>query len=197
MSPCTTKLRPHAITNITTAEMMHFLVMSPSPRFRRAHASRKTPLDDHRHRALDKAFAKSSAQQIVVLKKFSDSVAVKSLTHWANGMAPKDDLLKELSWVTDKISTLLWTINLSTLGTTWTLLLGAPSVPDKLKLPSGAAIPILACCIASMVCELGQYLAAYYNNVRALRALEEIDASNFANDTKKRFFIYRYCLFFF
>ena len=121
---------------------------------------------------------------------------MKSLTHWANGMAPKDDLLKELSWVTDKISTLLWTINLSTLGTTWTLLLGAPSVPDKLKLPSGAAIPILACCIASMVCELGQYLAAYYNNVRALRALEEIDASNFVYDTRAISYRLRFIFFY-
>src|SRR5205085_8027624 len=55
MSPCTTKLKAHAITNITTAEMMHLRVMSPSQLSRRGARYQRFALDDHRHRALDEA----------------------------------------------------------------------------------------------------------------------------------------------
>src|SRR5215213_6849960 len=55
MSPCTTKLNAHAITNITTAEMMHLRVMAaPSTLFSAGEPSRFAS-DDHRHRTLDEA----------------------------------------------------------------------------------------------------------------------------------------------
>ena len=38
-------------------------------------------------------------------------------------MPTKDDLLSELDWVTEKISSQVWTLNVGTLGTTWSLLI--------------------------------------------------------------------------
>jgi hypothetical protein len=45
-------------------------------------------------------------------------------------MAVKENLLKDLDWVTEKISSQVWTLNLGTLGTTWSLLI-TTSVPDN------------------------------------------------------------------
>ena len=49
-------------------------------------------------------------------------------------MATKEDVLKELNWVTEKISSLVWTVNLSTLATTWSLLIGSASIPTQYRL---------------------------------------------------------------
>jgi hypothetical protein len=38
-------------------------------------------------------------------------------------MATKADLLSELNWITEKISSLVWTLNVGVLGTTWSLLI--------------------------------------------------------------------------
>jgi hypothetical protein len=38
-------------------------------------------------------------------------------------MPKKADLISELDWITNKISSQVWTLNLGTLGTTWSLLI--------------------------------------------------------------------------
>jgi hypothetical protein len=43
-------------------------------------------------------------------------------------MPTKAKLIEELDWLTDKISTQVWTLNLGTLATTWSLLIAAGSV---------------------------------------------------------------------
>lgn len=48
-------------------------------------------------------------------------------------MATKKELLDELDWLTDKISTQIWTLNLGTLATTWSLLIAGGSV-EKLRI---------------------------------------------------------------
>ena len=38
-------------------------------------------------------------------------------------MPQKSELYAELNWITEKISSQVWTLNLGVLGTTWTLLI--------------------------------------------------------------------------
>jgi hypothetical protein len=46
-------------------------------------------------------------------------------------MATKEDLLKELNYLTEKISSLVWTLNVGVLGTTWSLLI--TTVPENVR----------------------------------------------------------------
>jgi hypothetical protein len=41
-------------------------------------------------------------------------------------MATKEKLLEELNYLTEKISLLVWTLNVGVLGTTWSLLIQLP-----------------------------------------------------------------------
>ena len=63
-------------------------------------------------------------------------------------MRNKETLLEELDWLADKISSQVWTLNLGTLATTWSLLIAAGSV-EKLRIGSANAIPIMGLCIFS------------------------------------------------
>jgi hypothetical protein len=54
-------------------------------------------------------------------------------------MATKEGLLKELDWVTEKISSQVWTPNLGTLATTWSLLI-ASGLPDNVRFTTRNAI---------------------------------------------------------
>lgn len=87
-------------------------------------------------------------------------------------MQSKQTLLTELDWLTDKISSQVWALNLGTLATTWSLLIAAGNVPDNLRLTPGNALPIMFLCVLAMLSQLGQYLAGYANSLSILRSLE-------------------------
>jgi hypothetical protein len=57
-------------------------------------------------------------------------------------MASKDDLLKELNYLTEKISTLVWTLNLGALGLTWSLLITSGVEGVRLAGPSRRYCPL-------------------------------------------------------
>jgi hypothetical protein len=46
-------------------------------------------------------------------------------------MATKEKLLEELNYLTEKISSLVWTLNVGVLGTTWSLLI--TTVPENVR----------------------------------------------------------------
>ena len=105
-------------------------------------------------------------------------------------MQTKEDLVKELNWLTDKISSQVWTLNLGTLATTWSLLIAAGSV-EKLRIGPGNAIPIMFFCIVAMLFELGQYLAGYFNAKSILDRLESSGQSEFEYDKSAPLYVAR------
>jgi len=109
-------------------------------------------------------------------------------------MQPKEKLLEELDWLTDKISSQVWTLNLGTLATTWSLLIAAGSV-EKLRIGPGNAIPIMAICLTAMLFELGQYLAGYFNAKSILDRLDESGQKEFEYDKSAPLYILRICFF--
>jgi hypothetical protein len=109
-------------------------------------------------------------------------------------MPTKAKLLEELDWLTDKISTQIWTLNLGTLATTWSLLIAAGSV-EKLRIGPANAIFIMFLCIAAMLCELGQYFAGYRNDRSILDRLESSGQTEFEYDKSAPLYILRKWLF--
>jgi hypothetical protein len=91
-------------------------------------------------------------------------------------MATKGDLIKELDWITEKISSQVWTLNLGTLGTTWSLLIA--SNPNIQFTPRNA-LWIVVPCLLSLLCELAQYLAGYWLDNKLLDKLEEDNETEF------------------
>src|SRR5262245_42451897 len=69
-------------------------------------------------------------------------------------MPKKADLIAELNWITEKISSLVWTLNVGTLGTTSSLL-----IADRLTVLH--AIWVFVPSLISLVFEMGQYLSGY------------------------------------
>jgi hypothetical protein len=108
-------------------------------------------------------------------------------------MPTKKDLVDELNWITDKISSQVWTLNLGVLGTTWTLLIATTNT--KLQFQPAEAFPILFLCIASLTCEMLQYLSGYANDRRILKNVEAKNLQTFEYDPKA--FLYRLRMFFF
>jgi hypothetical protein len=99
-------------------------------------------------------------------------------------MQNKEVLLNDLNWLTEKISSQVWTLNLGTLATTWSLLIAAGS-NDKLRIGSNDAIPIMLLCVLAMVSELLQYLAGMQTLDRYCVALRVVDRQNL-NMTNRR-----------
>jgi hypothetical protein len=91
-------------------------------------------------------------------------------------MATKADLLSELNWVTEKISSQVWTLNLGTLGTTWSLLI-ATAVPETIRFTPRNAVWVVIPSLLSLLCEMGQVLAAYSLDRKLLKKMEEIQCS--------------------
>jgi hypothetical protein len=87
-------------------------------------------------------------------------------------MPTRKDLMSELDWLTEKISSLVWTLNVGTLGTTWSLL-----IADRFSTRN--AIWIVVPCFLSILCELGQYLSAYILEEPILDKMEEDGRTEF------------------
>jgi hypothetical protein len=107
---------------------------------------------------------------------------------------PREELFKDLNWVTEKISSQVWLLNLGTLGTTWSLLITS-TIPDKLKITFFEARWIFVLCILALLCEMGQHLSAYlmYRFIRT--KVEQSKATEFAYDTS--WWTYRFRHYFF
>lgn len=97
-------------------------------------------------------------------------------------MATKENLLKDLDRVTEKISAQVWTLNLGTLGTTWSLLI-TTSVPEKLRFSLTDSRWIFLICFCALLCEMGQYLSAYKMQTGILRDIETKGQTEFSYDT--------------
>jgi hypothetical protein len=108
-------------------------------------------------------------------------------------MPTKTDLYAELNWITEKISSLVWTLNLGALGTTWTLLIATTNT--KLQFQPAEAFPILFLCIASLTFEMLQYLSAYINDRLILHKVEAAKTDTYDYDATA--FLYRLRMFFF
>jgi hypothetical protein len=109
-------------------------------------------------------------------------------------MAPKETLIKNLDWITEKISNQVWTLNLGTLGTTWSLLI-ATSAPNTIHFTLSNALPIMILCLISLICEMAQYLSAYLMDRSILKTIEALGRDEFRYDTDS--LLYRLRLIFF
>ena len=88
----------------------------------------------------------------------------------------KNDLISELDWITNKISSLVWTLNVGALGTTWSLLIAN-------RFTFNNAIWIFVPAILSILCEMGQYLSGYRLADRLLREMERDNRTEFEYPT--------------
>ncbi len=93
-------------------------------------------------------------------------------------MATKDSLLEDLARVTEKISSQVWTLNLGTLGTTWSLLI-ASGLPENIRFTTRNAIWVFVPCLLSLLCEMGQYLSGYFLDRKLLRQMERENRTEF------------------
>lgn len=103
-------------------------------------------------------------------------------------MATKETLLKNLDWITEKISSQVWTLNLGTLGTTWSLLI-TTTLPNNTRFTAANAFPIVVMCLLSLLCEMGQYLSGYLNDHQILKTMESNNRTEF--QYKPTSFLYR------
>jgi len=110
-------------------------------------------------------------------------------------MRSKGKLFEQLDWLSDKISTQVWTLNLGTLATTWSLVIATGS-SEKLRIGNTNAIFIMLLCIIAMLCELGQYYAGYFNALSIKKRLEESGQTEFEYDKSARLYILRDRLFY-
>jgi hypothetical protein len=111
------------------------------------------------------------------------------------GYGTKENLLADLNWVTEKISSQVWALNLGTLGTTWSLLITS-SLPENFRFTPRNVFWIFIPCLLSLLCEMAQYLSAYRLNRRLLAEMEQSNRTEFqypANDIlyKARQFFFR------
>jgi hypothetical protein len=101
-------------------------------------------------------------------------------------MQHKKDLIDDLDWLTDKISSQVWTLNLGILGTTWTLLIASSNT--KLQFQPAEAFPILFLCIVSLTCQMLQYLSGYKNDMLILHRMEKQNHQTFEFDATAFFY---------
>jgi hypothetical protein len=97
-------------------------------------------------------------------------------------MATKESLIADLKTVTERLSAQVWTLNLGTLGTTWSLLI-ASGLPENVRFTTRNAIWIFVPCLFSLLCEMGQYLSAYVLDRRLLREMEQNNRTEFQYPT--------------
>jgi hypothetical protein len=109
-------------------------------------------------------------------------------------MQPKAKLFDDLNWLSERISSQVWTLNLGTLATTWSLLIATGSGEKLINKTS--AIPIMFLCIVAMLCELGQYYAGYFNALSIKEDLERSGREEFEYDKSASLYILREGLFY-
>ena len=97
-------------------------------------------------------------------------------------MADKKVLTDDLNKLTEKISSQVWTLNLGTLGTTWSLLV-ASGFPESIRFTTRNAIWVFVPCLLSLLFEMGQYLPGYALDRRLLQQMELSGATDFQYPT--------------
>lgn len=111
-------------------------------------------------------------------------------------MAKKERLLADLDWVTEKISSEIWTVNFATLGCTWALLVTSKDIAYTFRLSSDQARWIFIFCLAGLVTELLQHLSAYINARILLSTLESTERDDFQYDRTSLFYRFRIDFFY-
>ena len=98
-------------------------------------------------------------------------------------MVSKDDVGKELNHLTEKISTLVWTLNVGALGLAWSLLITS-SVAANVRFSAPNAIWIFVPSIIALLCEFGQYLSGYRGARKLYDEMEEknLEKSEYRKD---------------
>src|SRR5260370_22997707 len=76
----------------------------------------------------------------------------------ASGYANKTRADEELDWLSDKISSQVWTLNLTFLTATWALLIGGP---EGVRFSARNALWVAVPCILSLACQMAQYLCGF------------------------------------
>jgi hypothetical protein len=74
-------------------------------------------------------------------------------------MPTKEDLQNELNWLSDKVSTQVWTLNLALLATAWSLFVVGG--PEGVRFSPRNAIWVFVPCVVSLLCQMFQYLSGY------------------------------------
>jgi hypothetical protein len=101
-------------------------------------------------------------------------------------MKSRKDLLEELNWTTEKISSQVWILNLGILGTTWSLLISRAD-PDKsaakFNISFFEARWIIVLCLLGLLCDMGQYLSAYLLSDKIRKEMDASNAKQFEYDT--------------
>jgi hypothetical protein len=106
----------------------------------------------------------------------------------AGTMATRQNLLDELNWITDKISSGIWTVNFGVLGTAWALLVGSDT-SNRFRLEANDVKWVFILCLGGLLGELLQYLSGYINSRMVLSAIESENKTEFQYD--KSAFWYR------
>lgn len=102
-------------------------------------------------------------------------------------MATKEDLYGELNYQSETISSQVWILSLSVIGTTWGLLI----LPAGSPLQSFAAIdalPIFLSCFIALLFHLLQYVCGYLNAQGIRRYMEKHNLSDFQYNKKAIFY---------
>lgn len=89
-------------------------------------------------------------------------------------MLPKDKIIDELGFLTDKISTQVRTVALGVLALAWGLLIGGPATPPvATKSLKSQLVAIGASAILTMFLDFLQYVAGYVNTIGLLIWMEK------------------------
>jgi hypothetical protein len=105
-------------------------------------------------------------------------------------MATKEKLLEELNYLTEKISSLVWTLNVGVLGTTWSLLI--TTVPENVRFSVRNAFWVFVPSLLSIVGELAQYLAGYLSAHRICEKLEQKGEEEFQYPKDRLYYARRF-----
>jgi hypothetical protein len=98
-------------------------------------------------------------------------------------MVSKKDLLADIDFLSDRISTQVRTIALSVIAVVWLFAVGGkdtpalPTIPDQTLLLAGGGLSLFA-----LVADYLQYLMGYLDNKRALRVGERENREEFLYD---------------
>jgi hypothetical protein len=103
-----------------------------------------------------------------------------------------EKVVEELNFLTEKLSSLVWTLNVGALGITWTLLI--TDVPVNFRFSVRNALWVFVPCLLSMLGEIVQYLAGYFSVREACKKIEsgakdfQYDEGDFLHRARRFFF---------
>ena len=87
-------------------------------------------------------------------------------------MPDKATLIKDLDWISERISNRVWAISVGVLAFCFAFLVEAAGAEASPFLAPSKVIPPIVLTLVSMICDLAQYVGGYNLNVRLLERLE-------------------------